>query len=144
MIYCLLTCKFQFFADKPNVLNVIGDHVQPNAGRTAYLKCIFEGLPINVVWTKDGNHRINYYTSVTTIFHADGKLTDTLQIYNVRSHMYGRYQCNGTNDFGNAVGHMELKSLYIYVIHMSSVLCGVPVLYQLKKIINASICLTKP
>jgi hypothetical protein len=119
MIYCLLTCKFQFFADKPNVLNVMGDQVQPNAGKTAYLTCIFEGLPMNVVWTKDGN-RINYYKSGKTIFDADGKLTDTLQIYNVRRHMYGRYECNGTNDFGYAVAHMELKSLYIYVIHMSS------------------------
>lgn len=120
MIYYLLACKFQFFADKPNILNVMGDQVPPNAGRTAYLKCIFEGLPTNVVWTKDEN-RINYYTSVKTTYHADGKLTDTLRIYNVRTHMYGLYQCNGTNDFGYAVGHMELKCLYIYLIHMFSV-----------------------
>ena len=96
---------------KPNVLNVMGDQVQPNAGKKAYLICIFEGLPMNVVWTKDGN-RINYYTSGKTRIDADGKLTDTLQIYNVRRHMYGRYQCNGTNDFGYAVAHMELKTDY--------------------------------
>ncbi|XP_063443791.1 Ig-like and fibronectin type-III domain-containing protein 2 isoform X2 [Mytilus trossulus] len=99
---------------KPEVLHVFGAHVEPDAAKTAYLKCIFNGLPLQVTWKKDEKPvPVRYPTTTHVVFNADGTMSDTLQIHNVRSEMFGIYQCNGTNKFGYAVGQLKLQSDYI-------------------------------
>lgn len=97
----------------PAVINTIGDTVESGTGQTAYLKCNFEGLPMQVKWTKGGSSLpTGVSISSVTTFNADGTLTDSLVIYNVRDSMFGRYECNGTNEYGYAVGQVELKVDY--------------------------------
>jgi len=63
-----------------------------------------------VKWTKAG-HILKY--PQTVVFHANGLLSDTIRIDSVDSEIYGQYICDGKNEYGHAVGHVYLKSLYI-------------------------------
>ncbi|XP_052070427.1 Ig-like and fibronectin type-III domain-containing protein 2 [Mytilus californianus] len=99
---------------KPEILQVFSDHVEPDAAKTAYLKCIFNGLPLQVTWKRNEKPvPARYPTTTHVVFNADGTMSDTLLIHNIRSEMFGRYECNGTNKFGYAVGQLSLKSDYI-------------------------------
>ena len=106
--------------DKPEIKAVHGDRVEPDAGKTAYLKCIFIGSPMVIKWQKDNKP---VPTSFPTIHHAvfqrDSSLEETLEIHNVRAEMYGRYDCIGTNKFGEATGHVELTSKEIHLINVN-------------------------
>ena len=93
-------------------MHVFGAHVEPDAAKTAYLKCIFNGLPLQVTWKKDEKPvPARYPTTTHVVFNADGTMSDTLQIHNIRSEMFGTYQCNGTNKFGYDVGYLKLQSM---------------------------------
>lgn len=97
--------------DKPEITAAHGDAVEPDAGKTAYLKCIFIGLPMRIDWKKDGQPLpASYPTLHHAVFQSDSTLEETLQIHNVRAEMYGRYDCVGSNNFGEAIGHVQLTS----------------------------------
>ena len=109
LYYCLLNVV----PVRPSVVRVQEANVHPDTRQKGSLVCWFEGHPNQVTWTKNGKvvsavpGKVYLYTELRE---HTGIVVGKLKIANVVAKDFGLYRCNGSNDYGFAVGAVQLIS----------------------------------